>query len=326
MKRLVPLLLSLLLPALVFAQQKHNRYLEAMELYDAGDYAEAARLLDEHYINHPDCPYTAYNAACCYALIGEADRALLYLDRAIELGVYSFIDDSDFDSIRDGDAFQLRIAEVLGLIEELREKDRPPQVSLPEDPPGDGGYPVVVMLHGYGGSPEPLLCDEIAGTFTERGYLFVAPYADEVRGPRAFVWSGIDGAEARVLETLELLESEYGINESRVLLGGFSQGGAVCLGVGLRNPGVFGGIFPLAGGWNPLWAEYAAEAAEAGLRCYLWIGLEDDAERVESLREAAGVLESAGVELRFVVEPGVAHSLPKDTAGLFEEILTYLVE
>ena len=259
MKRLFPLLLSLLLPALVFAQQEHNRYLEAMELYDAGDYAEAARLLDEHYINHPDCPYTAYNTACCYALIGEADRALLYLDRAIELSIYSFIDDTDFDAIRDGDAFQQRIVKVLGLIEELQEKNWPPEVVPPNEPTGESGYPVVVMLHGYGGSPEPLLRDEIAGTFTERGDLFAAPYADEVRGPRAFVWSDIEGAEA-------------------------------------------------------------------GQRCYLWIGLEDDAERVESLREAAGVLEGAGVELRFVVEPGASHSLPKDTAGLFEDILTYLVE
>ncbi len=57
-------------------------------------------------------PASAYNIACCYALQGKADEALVWLDKAAEAGFSGIegrvADDSDFNRIRQSDAYRAR--------------------------------------------------------------------------------------------------------------------------------------------------------------------------------------------------------------------------
>jgi beta-lactamase regulating signal transducer with metallopeptidase domain/tetratricopeptide (TPR) repeat protein len=80
-----------------------ERYERAYDLYHNDRYAEAAaafrRAGDEGY--RPDTSY--YNAACSWALLGDANNAMAELARAIDAGWDDFdhiADDSDFDPIR----------------------------------------------------------------------------------------------------------------------------------------------------------------------------------------------------------------------------------
>lgn len=83
-----------------------ERYERAYDFYRNDRYAEAAaafrRAGDEGY--RPATSY--YNAACSWALLGDANQAMAELERAIDAGWDDFdhiADDSDFDPIR-GDA------------------------------------------------------------------------------------------------------------------------------------------------------------------------------------------------------------------------------
>ena len=83
-----------------------ERYERAYDFYRNDRYAEAAaafrRAADEGY--RPATSY--YNAACSWALLGDANQAMAELERAIDAGWDDFdhiADDSDFDPIR-GDA------------------------------------------------------------------------------------------------------------------------------------------------------------------------------------------------------------------------------
>lgn len=72
-------------------------------LYDAGEYAEAARKGRE--LLEADPPYATvfYNVACCESLNGETDAALAHLRRAVELSptTREFArDDTDLDALR----------------------------------------------------------------------------------------------------------------------------------------------------------------------------------------------------------------------------------
>ena len=86
---------------------------EAMRLFQEGSrlhgekrYPEAIekfkKLIDEHPKTEQAIP-SAYNTACCYAILGEKENALEWLEKAVKLG-YSDADhidkDSDFDSLR----------------------------------------------------------------------------------------------------------------------------------------------------------------------------------------------------------------------------------
>jgi tetratricopeptide (TPR) repeat protein len=79
------------------------------ELYESGNYAEAADRGRELAAAHPEYPLVLYNVACCESLAGRTGDAIEHLRLAIERDerVRSVAaDDSDFDPIRDEAAFK----------------------------------------------------------------------------------------------------------------------------------------------------------------------------------------------------------------------------
>ncbi|MFL6247164.1 MAG: TPR end-of-group domain-containing protein [Thermoanaerobaculia bacterium] len=92
-------------------------YERAYDLYRADRYEEAAlafrRAADEDYSRAK----SLYNAACSYALLGDADHAIPTLTEAIEAGwddVDKIADDSDFDPIRSDPRFARAVRDSQG--------------------------------------------------------------------------------------------------------------------------------------------------------------------------------------------------------------------
>ncbi len=81
----------------------------AHTLYEAGDYARAAEKGREIVESNPDYATPLYNLACCEALAGRTDEALVHLRGALEL-LPSLGDvakeDTDLDPIRDEPRFR----------------------------------------------------------------------------------------------------------------------------------------------------------------------------------------------------------------------------
>lgn len=101
-------------------------YSRAYDLYNADRYAEAAvafrRAADEDY----SPAKSLYNAACSYALLGDADRAIPTLTQAIEAGwddVDKIADDSDFDPIRSDPRFARAVRDTQGEVVNRRLND-----------------------------------------------------------------------------------------------------------------------------------------------------------------------------------------------------------
>ena len=72
---------------------------------------------------------------------------------------------------------------------------------------------------------------------------------------------GFDESAARV-NTLVQQEIDKGISPSRIVIGGFSQGGAVAFHTALRSPHTLGGVVALST-WVPLRADYPAAFSAA---------------------------------------------------------------
>jgi len=77
-------------------------------LHHAGRYRDAAQVGDQLFQLEPG-PLVAYNVACSWAVAGDTESALAWLDRAVENGFRDtgLLDrDNNFDNIRDTDGFR----------------------------------------------------------------------------------------------------------------------------------------------------------------------------------------------------------------------------
>ncbi len=132
------------------------------------------------------------------------------------------------------------------------------RVRCPEGQIPERGFPLLVLLHGYGSNEEDLMG---LSAYLDARFLLVsirAPYALDMGG---FAWFSLDFtaeklvpdlaqahlAQAQLIEVLDELKREYSIDLQRVYLLGFSQGASMAVGAGLRIPELVAGLVSLSG-------------------------------------------------------------------------------
>lgn len=128
--------------------------------------------------------------------------------------------------------------------------------------------------------------------------------------------AGIAASAAQV-DALIGRERDRGVAESRIVLAGFSQGGAIALHAGLRRPGRLAGILALST-YLPLRDRLAAEAAPGAratpiLMCH---GTEDPIVPPGLGEASARVLQEAGYDVAWQTYP-MPHSVcPEELADI----------
>jgi phospholipase/carboxylesterase len=126
---------------------------------------------------------------------------------------------------------------------------------------------------------------------------------------------GVNEDDAGIRETQRFVEQiiadevARGIATQRIVLAGFSQGGAIALHTGLRHQQRLAGIMALST-WLPLAATLAAEraAANADLPVFMAHGLQDQMIGIGRARDSCAVLEYAGYKLEWNEYP-MAHEV-----------------
>lgn len=129
------------------------------------------------------------------------------------------------------------------------------RIALPE---GDGPFPVVVFLHGYGGHAASSMRGGTARVALARGYAFLAPEGLVRPGRNRTSWSfhpdfaGPRDEAAFLREVMEDAAVRFGIDPERSLLAGFSIGGSLASYVGCAHPEDFTAYAPVSGSfWRP---------------------------------------------------------------------------
>jgi phospholipase/carboxylesterase len=185
----------------------------------------------------------------------------------------------------------------------------------------------VVWLHGLGadGNDFVPVADELA--LPDRAIRFVFPHAPHqpvtINGGMVMrAWYDILSADLErradergvrasqaLVESLLEREKARGISSGRIVLAGFSQGGAIALQTGLRHPARLAGILALSC-YVPLAASLDAEraAANAGLSVFLAHGLHDEIVPVAAGRRSRDLLAALGYAVEWH-EYAMAHSV-----------------
>ncbi len=239
----------------------------ATEAYQNSDWHEAATQYLNALLIDPTSSNSMFNLSCCYGLMGEDELATLYLRRAY---INGFTDlehinwDPDFDSVREEPVFSafldsLNAAASQEVLGELHWFDTVEsffyRVKFPEDFNPPTAVPVVIGLHGLGGSPDNFI--KIWDRIENPNFIFVVPQAPYPIGDNAFSWyRGEHGTEEwghslllagnYVLDLVEQIQNEYPVSD--IYLFGFSQGGCLSLYTGIIEPDLFTAVIP-ASGW-----------------------------------------------------------------------------
>lgn len=192
----------------------------------------------------------------------------------------------------------------------------PSCIELEPNPPAHSS---IILLHGGGGHNGEFL--SVLRYFTPRDdrVRFVLPNASKIQltlfdGALLRAWYDVPHADlqheedevgirraARRLTELIQREKNRGISGKRILIGGFSQGGAVALYVAARHPESLAGAIALSA-YLPLMKRTAMErpAIPCPTPAYIGHGRDDDLVPVGLAQQGAMLLGSLGHPTRFV--------------------------
>src|SRR5262245_5721849 len=186
----------------------------------------------------------------------------------------------------------------------------PARVLVPQAARKNRPLPLVVALHGAGGS-ENLFFDghgrgKVVKLCEERGWLLAAPRA------------GLFGRDATVADLVDELALSYPVDRKRVFLVGHSLGAAMAVAAAAQAPERFAAVAALGGGGRP--------GRGAGLKQLpFFVGCGSDDFALPGTKSLAAALQNASAPVRTKVYDDVEHlavvqvALP-DVFAFFDEV------
>eukprot|EP01062_Namystynia_karyoxenos_P073430 TRINITY_DN70228_c0_g1_i1.p1 TRINITY_DN70228_c0_g1~~TRINITY_DN70228_c0_g1_i1.p1 ORF type:complete len:285 (+),score=71.42 TRINITY_DN70228_c0_g1_i1:78-932(+) len=136
---------------------------------------------------------------------------------------------------------------------------------------------------------------------------------------------GIDGSFQRITDLLtEVVRT--GVPYGRIVVAGFSQGGALAMYTALRNPHPLAGVAALSGYLpRPQLLETEGRKLPAGTPMLLCHGTHDTMVRIEWARESSERLAALGLSPRFEEFHGMGHELGQEEFELFAKWLAQVL-
>ncbi|HEV8580074.1 MAG TPA: alpha/beta hydrolase-fold protein [Thermoanaerobaculia bacterium] len=196
-------------------------------------------------------------------------------------------------------------------------------------PAGDGPFPAVIALHGWGASAHDLL--GLAPMLHGGRALVLCP-----QGPVAVPFGGgqygygwfplrpgepIDAdsfrrASEALREFVGRALDRYPIDREKVVVAGFSQGGVMAYDLALREPARFAGLAALSSWLPALLVEDLPKLPEhQGFPVLVMHGTRDDRIEVERARESREALRAFGVAITYR-EFEMGHEIRQDALGV----------
>ncbi len=252
-----------------------------------------------------------YNIACAYSLLNNKTEAFKWLNKAIELGLYSFDEDEDLNNIRETKEYKRLLAKATKLLKQLKNQVFEPVVLMPENYDTTIEQPLIIALHGWGSNPVDFSrALEKIPDYT--GHILCCPYGPYIMGKSSFGWSEKEDAEKRVIETIEYIQVKYRIDKEKIILLGFSQGGTTAYFLGLKDADLFKGAVVVAGFYDSTFNQYLNVAKEKGIRFVIMLGEDEPAHRIEANITALEQFIKAGISASFQAYAGYGHTIPGD--------------
>jgi predicted esterase len=295
---------------------------EMTHFYRSGDYAAALNVVDERSENFPEqVARITFWRVCLLSLCKRAEDAIAVLAKGLDEGLWwheSLFRDSDLDNIRELTRFRELVAKSHGVWTIEKKKIQPDCTIL--IPSGNGPYPLLIGLHGYGGDKNSnqkywqMACD--------KGWLVLMPQSLQPLYPDAYYWETAQTGVDTILFHLDPALRNYPIDAGRMVVAGMSQGGGLAALAGLSPKIQAVGSISLATWWESAAPFEAAVKNGKRTRAYFITGLKDHT--LERSREIQAILKDHQIPVQEEVHPDLGHEFPPDFRKSFDEALKFL--
>lgn len=167
----------------------------------------------------------------------------------------------------------------------------------------DGGYPLLVYLHGRGGDVMTPATPGLVKVFAEKRHFRDRPaFLLAPQNPDQLGWNGEKAGG--VIEIVRELIRELPVDEDRIYLTGYSMGAYGTFHLLAREPKLFAAGVPIAGGGNP-------GSAGEFKKVPLWVfhGAKDPTVVVSQSRGMVEALKKEGAEVKYTEYPEGDHGI-----------------
>jgi poly(3-hydroxybutyrate) depolymerase len=191
----------------------------------------------------------------------------------------------------------------------------PYRVHVPKTYTDAKPFPLVVALHGVGGTEDyffGVYDDKLPSVAEQHGYIVVAPMGYRIDG--GYGWGVAnppddpatrrlqERSEQDVMQVLQLVKQQYRIDENRMYLLGHSMGGIGTWKVAAKYPDIWAAIAPISGNGQPATLERMKQIPEIVVH-----GDADATVNVQGSRTMVAKMKELGIEHVYIEVPGGSH-------------------
>jgi len=294
-------------------------------------YAEGLTLASEKLPDYPE-EYATINywRICLAARLDNFAVANKILESTLASGIwYSDVllrQSPSLTTIQENEEFE-RLAEISLKLREADGGDLPLLVARPQDAcgPGEPGCPALLFLHGNMYTAQNNL--QHWAPLSAKGWLAITPQSSQGMWTGSYIWSDYPSTWKEVQHHYTNLTGQYSVDDSQLVVGGFSMGGEMALLMALKGDLPAKGFILLGPGgpmlnqvkeWQPVIDRYRG----TGLRGVIWMGAADDTIPRENVHQLAEMLNTAGIPTRLETFEGLGHDYPPD----FEQVANHALE
>ena len=292
---------------------------ETLQLYQGQRFSEAYDLLTREGARFPNEEHAVlYLRSCMAARIGEMEHALEIIKEALDKGYWY-----GEEVVRQSPSWQplqgLPEFERLATISIARQASGPADPTfMVEEPEGgcrDAECPLLMVLHGNGDNGRYAL--RAWSPAAAQGLLVASLQSSQVISYGAYVWNDQETALPEVEEHYREIKRQYRVDESDVVIAGFSMGGETALRAALNGSipargfillGPGGPTIDAPEGWLPL----IKQASGRGQRGYILVGEADVQIQHESIRKLVEILNDHGIPCELETLPDIRHEYPRE--------------
>lgn len=299
---------------------------ELMYLYSQGKYAEAFDVVEQNAGRFPEqWARTTFWKMCLLSLCGRLNDVISVFQTGLASGLWwaeSQFRDTDLDGVRDLPEFRRLAAISQKKYEEARRQIARDQTILLPRASASGLYPLLIALHGGAGNKDSNL--EYWEIARQKGWLVLSPQSTQPLYSGSYSWIEPEQALADLDSYVEQISKDHPIDQQRVVIAGFSQGGGMAIYAALSRRLKVRGFIGIATYWaDPESLVQLAKQAKA-MRGYFIVGEKD--QTLSKIREIQKILNESAIPFAEEVHSDMGHEFPPELEKSFDKAINFILE